>query len=82
MNNYDKIKNTLEILVPELIEAIQYEANFLTSTSVIKSEPSAVFPNQECIGFCPNGYIAAIGRTYYASTIAFIRIKPDGTIIN
>lgn len=82
MNNYDKIKNTLEILVPEFVQAIKYEANFLTSTSVIRSEPSIVFTNNECIGFGLNGYIAAIGRTYYASTFAFIRIKPDGTIIN
>ena len=82
MNNYDKIKNTLNILAPEFIKTIKYETDFLTSTSVIKSEPSIVFTNRECMGLNMNGYMYAIGRNHDANTIAFIRIKPDGTIIN
>lgn len=82
MNNYDKIKNTLNILVPEFVEEMKYEFRFLTSTSVINTEPSIVTKNLECIGFRLNGYMYVISRNAHALAFAFIRIKPDGTIIN
>ena len=90
INNYDKISNTLEILVPDFIKAIKdkdgvfLERNFLTSTSsAIKTIPSTDSINHECIGFdLYDCSIYAIRRNYYCSAIAFIRIKPDGTIIN
>lgn len=83
INNFDKIENVLNIIAPEFIDKINYKTNFLTSTSVIKSEPSVVTgKNLECIGFRLNGYMYVTSRKVHAFAFAFIRIKPDGTIIN